>query len=601
MGKASRSKRERVEAPSSTAISVEPRRPLIVRPIPILLLLAFLAALIYFNTFSSSFHFDDRSNIVNNPRIRDLANFSDISGARYVGFLTFALNYHFGGTAVFGYHLVNLLIHVLNGFLVYCLVLLLFKANDIGDPSHSENVHGIGRASDCALWVALATAVLFVVHPVQTQAVTYVVQRFASLAALFYLLAVICYLKWRLSHCVANSQRLFWYIGALLSTVLAMKTKETTFTLPFMFLLVERTFFRPFKAKQWATLIPLLLTLPIIPLSHLDALGEAEGFARETTEISRASYLFTQFRVIVTYLRLMILPIGQNLDYDYPIYHSFLAPPVFLSFLLLAIFFFLALYLLLRTQFKLVAFGILWFFLVLSAESSIFPIRDVIFEHRLYLPAVGIFMAVAIGLVFVYTRARSEGRRRGLVGVFLVIVLALGSATYRRNLVWQDELSLWRDVVAKAPKKARGHINLGGSYELQKNWKRALQEYQTAIILKPDYPEVYNNLGNVYAAFGAREEAIETYKIALKLHPAYAEAHNNLGTVYAEQGRLSEAIPEFQAAVKANPTNAAVRTNLGNALRQIGMFDEAAKEFQQALQIDPGYLPARQALQSLPR
>jgi len=389
MGKASRKKGKQVEKGTPPEIVAPLPQGLLARPLAALLLLSLLATLIYSNTFSSPFHFDDTANIVENPQIKDLSNFLDFSGSRYVGFLSFALNYHFGRLDVFGYHLVNLLIHIINGFLVYSLVLLLFKASTGQRISPDSNFHLTTNDSQLstASWVALVAALLFVSHPIQTQAVTYIVQRFASLAALFYLLTLVCYLKWRLASPEARS-RYLWYTGALLSTVLAMKTKENSFTLPFMILLVETVFFRPLTRKGWVTLIPFLLTLLIIPVSRGDALGEAEGFARDATAISRSDYLSTQFRVIVTYLRLLVFPVNQNLDYDYPIYYSLLEPSVFVSFLFLLSLFSLGLYLLFNSQLKthrsqLISFGILWFFLALSIESSIIPITDVIFEHLL--------------------------------------------------------------------------------------------------------------------------------------------------------------------------------------------------------------------------
>ncbi|MBI4374596.1 MAG: tetratricopeptide repeat protein, partial [Deltaproteobacteria bacterium] len=284
-----------------------------------------MTLLIYSNTFLTPFQFDDESNIIDNAEIRSLGNFLDFSGTRFVCFLTFALNYRFGGLNVFGYHLVNLLIHITNGFLVYSLILLLIRAVQ-GPPTPPAS------QSASAPFIALATALLFIAHPIQTQAVTYIVQRLASLVTLFYLLAVVGYLKWRLSPSEAGTRSL-WYAVSLVSCVLAMKTKENSFTLPLMILLMERVFFKPLR---WKAILPFfLLAAPIIPLSHQNALGEAEGFARDTTEIGRSDYLFTQFRVIVTYLRLLVLPINQRLDYDYPIYHSFFQPAVFIPFLFL--------------------------------------------------------------------------------------------------------------------------------------------------------------------------------------------------------------------------------------------------------------------------
>jgi protein O-mannosyl-transferase len=548
----------------------------------VLLLLALLAAAVYSNTFWASFHFDDSSSIVANLRIRDFANFRDFSGSRDVGYLSFAFNYHFGQLNVFGYHLVNLLIHIISGFLVYALVRLLFRASDSSGAARTTT----------ASWIALAAALLFVAHPIQTQAVTYIVQRFASLAAMFYLLTVVCYLYWRLSPPDRKNRNL-WYAGALIATILAMKTKETSFTLPFMLLLIEAVFFAPLIRRSWIRLAPFLLTLPIIPLSHPGALGEGEvGLARQTMGISRWDYLLTQFRVITTYLRLLFFPANQNLDYDYPVSHSLFDPPVFFSFLFLSALFVLALYLLFSSRFtpsvsRVTAFGILWFFLTLSIESSIIPIRDVIFEHRLYLPSVGFWLAAATVLIGFL-------QQRPIVGIMAVgaLLTVFSVATYQRNKVWQNELTLWSDVVQKSPQKGRGYNNLGLAYADRNRWSEAIQAYKTALVLRPKFAEAHNNLGFASHESGHREEAIREFQTASALKPDYAEPHNNLGNIYQELGRSNEALREYQTAITLNPEFADAHNNLGNVYQELGRRDEAVREFQTALALKPGYAEA---------
>ena len=585
-----------------------------------LFILCVVTLLIYSNSLSFPFHFDDADNILDNPAIRSLSNVLDFSGTRTIGFLGFALNFHFGGLNVFGYHLVNILIHITNGLLVYSLVSLLIKAV----PGDRFPVP----------WVAFAASLLFVVHPVQTQAVTYIVQRFASLMTLFYLLAVVGYLKWRLTVPDARG-RYLWYGAALLSTLLAMKTKENSFTLPFMILLVEVIFFRAFSKKRWLTLLPFLLTLLTIPLSHVDALGEAEGFARDTAEIGRFDYLFTQFRVIVTYLRLLVLPINQNLDYDYPIYHSLFHPAVFLSFLFLLCLAGFALFGLFHSrpssgnpQRKLISFGILWFFLTLSVESSIIPIKDVIFEHRLYLPSVGFFLG--IGLLASCGWERRKKMRAPLAVIGLLILGTLSMATCQRNFVWADDVILWRDVIQKAPGKARAHGNLGSALEAEGRTEEAIREYQTALKFQPDYYQALNNLGSAlvtqgrqdeaieafqktlslkpdlpttlynlgvaYAKQGRLEEAIREYRNALKLKPDYVKARTNLGTLYATQGRLQEATQEYETALKLKADSAEVHNNLGNVYLLQGRVEEAIKQYHETLKLKPDFAEARNNL-----
>jgi protein O-mannosyl-transferase len=606
------------------------------RPLPVLILLSLLTALVYSNTFSVPFLFDDFRNIENNPLIKDPKNLFAVSNPRYVGFLSFALNYHFGGLDVFGYHLVNLTIHIANGFLVYTLVLLLFRATG-RTPSFHDRIP----------WIAFVTALLFVVHPIQTQAVTYLVQRFASLVTLFYLLTVVAYLKWRLA--LPKGRRPYlWYGVALLSTVLAMKTKENSLTLPFMLLLVEGVFFWPIAKKKWTGLIPFLLMLPIIPLSRAVSEGNLTITEMATT-ISRSDYLFTQFRVVMTYLRLLILPIHQNLDYDYPIYHSLWEPAVFLSFLFLACFFALAVYLLIRPRrmpsrsplsthdSPLISFGILWFFLTLSVESSIIPIDDVINEHRLYLPSIGLFLSFTVGVVAGHGALKASrpflSAPTLLVGFMGLILVLLTVAAYQRNRVWQDDLTLWKDVVNQSPGKARGHHNLGLAYWKMKRTEEALHEYQVSLSLNPYYVEAHNNLGVAYHALGRHNEAIQEYQTAIKLDPdfaptytnlgityyglgrhneairayqktltidpQYAKAYYNLGITYHAVGRHNEAILAYQRVLKMNPKLAEAHYNLGVVHDTLGHHDEALREYQTAIALDPGFAPSYHNLGNL--
>lgn len=412
------------------------------------LILITIGTLSYSNTFSASFHFDDYRRIVSNSHIKDFSTFGQQWGSRYVGYLTFALNYRFGDLNVVGYHLVNLIIHVGNSFLVYLLVRSCLATLGAQAATTTQ-----GSARD--RWIALLCAALFIAHPIQTGAVTYIIQRFTILATFFYLLSVVCYLQWRLRKASA------WYGGALVAALLAMQTKEISFTLPFVLLIFEWACFPPATWKRWITLGPFFLFLPIIPLSLSGPLGqETTDFARETSELSRMSYFMTQLPVIVTYLRLLVWPVGQNVDYDYPVYHSFFEFAVIGSLIVLLAFFAISI-LLLRShsRFRLAGLGILWFFVTLSVESSLIPIRDVIFEHRVYLPSVGLFLAMTlVGAQLL------ESQQRLAMGLGAAVVVVLALATYQRNNVWQDDRSLWSDVVAKSPMKARGHNGLGHAY-----------------------------------------------------------------------------------------------------------------------------------------
>lgn len=390
-----------------------------------LLAIIILGTIIYSNTFDASWHFDDHTAIVENYGIRDLKGIAlGIGASRWIGFTTFALNYHFGKLDVFGYHLVNIGIHLLSAILVYFLALLTLKTPYLKETSISRH----------AASLALASGLIFVAHPIQTQAVTYIVQRFTSLATLFYLLSLILFIKARLQNLGGkrfySPSHLGCYLGSLLAAFLSMKTKEITITLPAIILLYEFCFFSPSLralVRKLPYLTPLLLTFFIIPFSRsgigilgvsggtfigIAEIGDVIGSAtQETTAISRTDYLLTQFNVIVTYIRLMFFPVNQNLDYDYPISHTLFEFPTFFSFLLLVSIVIFGVWMFKKS--RLISFGIFWFFITLSVESSIIPIRDVIFEHRVYLPSVGFVLFLTVAIYQMLEQIKIKPQRTG--------------------------------------------------------------------------------------------------------------------------------------------------------------------------------------------
>ena len=316
-----------------------------------LALIILAGTLAYANSFQVPFYLDGVYVIVQNQDIRHFENLQ-VQHPRYLAYLSFALNYQLGGLEVAGYHVFNLLIHLFAALLVYALLRLTFLT-----PYFISDQLGARRCAPAwQIFLPLFVALVFVAHPIQTQAVTYVVQRMTSMAGMFYLLALVLYVwaRLKMEGCGARDAGragglmavLALFAGATLSAVLAMKTKEIAFTLPFAVILYEVFFFYGSWKKRFFCLLPLLATLPIVPLSViatnrlLISSGElmVEGGGQEVFsagEMSRDVYLFTQFRVILTYLRLLFFPIKQNLDYDYPVYETFFTPQVFLSFAVL--------------------------------------------------------------------------------------------------------------------------------------------------------------------------------------------------------------------------------------------------------------------------
>ena len=580
-----------------------------------ILLLIFLGVILYSNVVNSPFVFDDYKSIIENELIRSVTeSLRNISSNRYLPLLSFALNYAFSGLKPFGYHLANNLIHIVNALLIYYFVVLTFRTPFF--RSGRTDDRNQNKAAHISLYfIAFSSTFVFISHPIQTQAVNYVVQRSTLMATMFYLLSLVMYIKARLDSENQETGRLVGfkslvsYSISIISAILAMKSKEIAFTLPFMVVLYELCFFgksldlksQTPKWKRFFYLFPIILTLLIIPLSLLDIKGPVETIAqdinirsRETVDISRADYLVTQFRVIMTYLRLLIFPVNQSLDYDYPVYHSFLNPQVFLSFLVLLSIFSISVYLFYISRIKspgerpvtpklrLIAFGIFWFFITLSVESSIIPIRDVIVEHRLYLPSIGLFIACAslIEYLFPVTKVKAA------LVVIIVVLLSIG--TYNRNVKWKDPETLWMDVIAKAPNNARAYNNLGVVFKKQGEFDKAIEQFEKSLKANRHYTAVYFNLGDVQYRLGNYENAVAYLKIALAEKPdqqLHLDILNKLGRTYSAMGQTKKAIGTFEEAVKLFPSSAVLLNNLGVQYIKNNQIDSAIEVFEKAIMI----------------
>lgn len=545
--------------PTSSASRPPVEAPDAIGSVPVALFVISVATLLaYSNTFYASFHLDDIGVIVQNQSLRDLRSQWPPSGSRWLGDLSFALNYQVGGLGVFGYHLTNLLIHVCNGLLVFWFTAITLRTPALRRAEAGPLVRS---------YLPLTAALLFAVHPLATQAVTYIVQRFASLATLFFLLSLVLYAKARLLLEEDGPARprvaLLWFLSVVAAAG-AMKTKEISFTLPFVAAGTELLFFRSRRR-----LLQLLLLVPLAATTLLILLQPALGQMLAEAGIPRSTYLLTQSRVVVTYLRLLVLPVQQNFDYDFALSHSLAEPAVLFALAVLLAVATSAVYLLLRALETgraaglLVFFGIAWIFVTLSVESSIFPIKDVIFEHRMYLPSVGAAVAGGTALLWAVERLRLRGSLRLQCAAALLITAGpLGVATYLRNAVWKDDLSLWSDVVRKSPQKARPHHFLGIAHFDRGQMKEAVGEFLIALRIRPWYPEALTNLGNTYWAMGQVDDALREFRRAVLLAPEQAMAHNNLGAAYEVKGQLDDAEREYREAIRLAPGQAEAGGNL---------------------------------------
>lgn len=572
--------------------------------LPALIIIATLGLFIYSGVLSAPFVFDDHLNIETNLKVHSLSNFLDLSGARYVAYLSFALNYSLGGLDTFGYHLFNVAVHISNAILLYLLISLVLRA--MREKGGMDGERGPLDGD-----IAFAAALIFLTHPLQTQAVSYITQRFASLAAFFYLLSLALYVKARLVENGGWRGRAV-YAASLLSAVAAQKTKEISFTLPIVVVLFELSMHRDWAGfrKRLLSLVPFLLCLLIIPLT-LFASGTA-GMGADTAlkaaqiddlrMLSVHDYLVTQLTVVVTYLRLLILPIGQNVDYDYPMYASITAPGVLFSLALLFALFSSAVYIYLKSRdgkdpaLRLISFGVFLFFITISVESSIVPIKDVIFEHRAYLPSAGVITAFCAALFYGASGLRWSPSRRAAWAVVALIVAASSVAAMRRNTVWTDELTLWRDSASKAPGNPRALNNIGYILAHSGKPEQAIAYLNRALEIRPEYPDAYNNLAYALTMTGEFDRAAQSYRKALTLNPGYWQAYNNLGNLLLDSNRPQDAQAYFKEALRINPGSPEACNNLGYALFLTGDIDGAIRYYRRAIEIDPEYSVARDNL-----
>ena len=535
----------------------------------------------YSNSLSGEFQFDDNDYIVKNFGIKNICDISAIwkslvEPTRFIGLYSFALNYHFHKLDVTGYHIVNLIIHLCTSLLLFWFVLLLCKTEKL-----KKDVVLSSRGS-----LALIAALIFVSHPIQTQAVTYISQRFASLVAMFYLISLCCYLKARLS----SDKRLVYFFVSVISAIIAMFTKENAFTLPFMILLVEFIFLRNQPRKsisishKWIFLLAMLGFIVIIPASMRFNVWSkfkmvANSGSHDGDIVNWSRYLITQFRVIVKYLQLLIFPIGQNLDYDFPLSQNLFDIKALSGLLLLISLFVLGVKMLSRNV--LIGFGIIWFFITLSIEASIVPIQHVIFEHRVYFPAAGFCIVVSV-LLHEFLK-----ERKILWVVSFILIALLSFLTFQRNKVWQTDLSLWSDCVEKSPKKSRPRISLAFAHSRRGEYALAMYQLNEALQINPGDYRAYNGRGVLYVREGLYNLAMADYSKALELNKNYEEVYYNLGNLYRSLGQYAEAMKNYNAAVDTNKDYFNVYINRGNLFLKKGYSVEAMNDYQRALLLNP--------------
>jgi tetratricopeptide (TPR) repeat protein len=544
--------------------------------IPLLVVAAGLLA--YHNSFSGPFIFDDLPSVRNNWTIRHLWPVwnalapphwrgTTVEG-RPVLNLTLAVNYALGGYAVRGYHVGNLAIHVLAGLTLFGIV-----RRTLRQPALRE------RFGAAANELALATAVLWTVHPLQTESVTYLSQRAESLMGFVYLLTLYCFIRG-----TASPSAGLWFTLSIVGCLLGMATKEVMVSAPLMVLLYDRTFVSGSFREAWRRRRSLYLALGStwILLAYLvAAAGGRGGSAGFGVKIIWWQYALTQTCAIMHYLWLSVWPHPLVFDYGTDVItDAWQVTPCAVTITLLVIGTAISLW-----RWPVVGFVACWFFAILAPSSSILPVAtQTVAEHRMYLPLAAVVVLAVMGIHDLV------GRRT--VAVMVLLAIALGALTWRRNQDYCSDIAIWDDTVAKWPENPRAQEHLGVALGRTGRLPEAIEHLEQALRIEPDYAEAHCNLGATLGLTGRLPEAIEHLERALRIRPDYAEAHCNLGNVFFQEGKVSDAIGHFEQALRSNPDYAEAQYNLGLALARLGRLQEAVGHWEQALRIEPDYAEA---------
>jgi protein O-mannosyl-transferase len=531
-------------------------------------LLLVAGVMAYWNSLRGPFVFDDVVSIVENPTLQHLTIGSVLRppadtgvGGRPLANLSFALNHAANGNSVVGYHAVNLLIHLAGALLLFAILRRILAREPL-----------LGRIGPMAIEpLAAAVAALWLLHPLQTETVTYISQRTESLMAMFYLATIFAFIRGT----ERQAGSIGWFAAAVIACAAGMATKEVMVTAPVMVLLIDRTLFAGTFREAWRQRHWLYLGLAATWMVVAAQLAGVANRGVTYAAVTWWQYGLTECGAILHYLRLALWPAPLVFDYGMEVTPSIgAAIPALVAVVALGV----------ATVIALVRRPVLglcgaWLFVLLAPTSSIVPIAgQPIAEHRMYLPLAAV---VAVAMVALW---RVVGQRL-VVPMLAAAAIALGCLTHNRNATFSSVEGLWRDTIAKVPANGRAHAALG--IELLHQGKRgaAISELQVALRLNPNDAEARNNLATALQDEGRLTEAIEQFRASARLEPNSATTRYNFGNALLEAGNPGEALTELQRAVSLRPTLAEAHGALGNALVALGRTPEALVAYEQALRL----------------
>lgn len=576
----------------------------------IIWLIIAVGLLLYAHTLPFPFVWDGRGYIMGNPLIKSFRYYDDIFkitqfaqlddqlgipadfvtnfALRPVTYLTFSVIYLLGGISPIGYRACNIAIHIVNAVLIFLILRDILK-KFVGSTTDNFSYR----------FIPAATAFLFLVHPLQTESVIYIVQRFTSLAASFYLLTAFLYLSSLQDNDLRPLRLPYW---ASVATLLAgMMTKETVLTAPLILLAMELIILKTSWKLSVRRTLPHLLCLPYIPsLVMVTSAAQSSSHLSVKSAInvinfygySVGQYAITQLCAITMYIRLLLFPYGQNADYDYPLYTSLIQGRVLLSIMVISLIVAGSI-LIYRSNPQdkrraLILFGTAFFFISISVTSSIIPMAELVAERRTYLPSFGAFLAI-VSAVDLWCEQRSPSLHKFIIAGIAVWVAILCGATYARSYVWSSRTSFWQDAASKSPNKVRTILGLVEALWEKKQYEQAISWQKKAIAANPDNPDLYillqelqylqglyveaidsgvyglslgsqdprlyYFLGLAYSRIDFRDDAEQAFIYAITQQPEFLDARLALAEFYSSEGRYLTALELYRTAAKMNPHN----------------------------------------------
>ena len=493
-------------------------------------LMSVLGFLCYSNSFDVPFQYDDFGfGIKKNSPFAGMVTVASLwekYPARFLGLLSFSVDIRLFGDHTRGYHVVNFIIHLLMGGVLFVFIQKLNQVKKVPEA--------------LGLYVAAFASLLYVCHPLNTQAVTYLVQRFTSLASLCFLGSLLCYVNYRIkrSH--------YWFAGSVLLALLANVTKETGATVAVVWLMLDWCFFqlpRPELKRSfmvWAVGVTGVLLFPFLLFFFGNSVSLSDVQLTEN-EFTSFTYFLTQFKVILLYLKLFFVPLGQSVFHDIPVVSSVLELEFFFAFLIHGGLVLIGL--LSRKNHPLITFGILFYYVAISPDSSVVPLPHEAFEHRTYLGNAGLLMAVG-GLITLLGGVPSiKARVRPMLAqsVAVSIVLVFGLLTFNRNDVWGSVETLWTEALNLYPEHSTPNVLLGNHYAKRKDFEKAAPYFVRASQYDPDNPVHYGNIGISFVQIGQHKRALEAFEEALRLEAENPRRYRDLGAMLMKMGQLDSA------------------------------------------------------------